>query len=439
MIPFSQLSIKRLLLPAVMSASIMSSLVAAHDMVPGKASSATLIIQNATVHTITQGTQENYDIVIADGKIKSLGNDLPTPQGAQVIDATGKHVYPGLVALSTTLGMVEVSAVRSTRDTNETGRATPEVKAHIAFNADSEIIPTVRANGIAYAEIAPGGSGLNGQSSVMQLDGWHWQDALVKASSGMHLQWPNVGINKSFWERRPVAKQKADNAKAKQQLDDLFAALKAYHKAREANPKLAIDVRWEAMRPVLQGTTPLYIHANDYRQIEQAIAFSQEHQLKVVIVGARDAALALDLLKQAKVPLVYTAPWGQPRRSDEGYDDLYATPKLLAANNIPYALAIEGSWNVRDLPFAAGQSVAHGVSKEVALRSITIEAAKVLGLDATIGSIEVGKEATLVISRGDIMDHLTHKVEQMFISGREVDLDNRHKQLYRKYDAKAAD
>jgi len=424
--------------PVLALSAVMSVSLFAHDLVPGDSSKQPLFIQNATVHTVTKGTHENYDIVIENGKISQLGSNLEAPQNAKVMNANGKHVYPGLIALSTTLGMVEISAVRSTRDMSETGRATPEVKAHIAFNADSEIIPTVRSNGITHAEIAPTGSGLNGQSSLMQLDGWNWQDAIVKSSSGMHLQWPRVGVNKSFWERRSPQKQKEDNDKALASLYELFADLKAYAAARNNNSKTPIDVRWEAMRPVMDGSMPLYIHADDFRQIEQAIAFGKEHQISIVLVGVRDAALALELLKASKVPVIYTSPWGQPSRSDDGYDALYSTPALLGANDIPYALAIEGNWNVRDLPFAAGQTVAHGASKDAALASITIEPAKILGVDERMGSIEVGKDATLVFSEGDIMDHLSHKVTDILIEGRPVDTDNRHKRLYNKYQQKPA-
>ncbi|NVJ61451.1 MAG: amidohydrolase family protein [Gammaproteobacteria bacterium] len=408
----------------------------ANDMVPGKQANTTTLIKNATVHTVSQGVLTQTDVLITKSTISKIGKNLPSPEGAEIIDATGKHLYPGLIALTTTLGLVEIGAVRATRDAQEVGRATPEVKAHVAYNADSEIIPTVRSNGITYVEIAPTGNGITGQGSVMQLDSWNWQDGLVKAGVSMHMQWPNTGINKSFWEQRSPTKQKEDNDKAQKQLEELFEKIKAYAKARKSDSNTAIDVRWEAMRPIIDGLTPLFIHANDYRQIVQAINFGNQHKIKIVLVGARDAAMALDLIKSTQTPIIFTAPWGQPARSDDGYNVAYTTPSLLETNQIPYALAIEGDWNVRDLPFAAGQSVAHGTSKAMALRSVTLEPARILGLEQQLGSIEENKQATLILSKGDIFDHLSHSVEWMMINGRIVDLNNRHKQLYEKYSNK---
>lgn len=407
-----------------------------HDMVPATQPEQKLLIQNATLHTVSRGVKEHYDILITDGKISAMADSLSADESTKIVDATGKHIYPGLIGLSTTLGLVEISAVRATRDFNETGRITPEVKAHIAFNADSELIPTVRSNGITHVEVAPSGNGLRGQSSVMQLDGWNWQDAVVKTSVGMHLTWPSVSINKSFWEKRSVKEQKEDNAKALKAIKETFEQIMAYHKARNNDKDQAIDLRWEAMRPVVSGEMPLFVHANDYRQIEQAIQFTKQNNLKLVIVGAFDAVKAIDLLKQHKTPVVFTHAWGRPGRSDEAVDIAYRTPATLEQNGVPYTLAIQGNWNVRDLPFAVGQSIAYGVSPSTALKSVTLEPAKILGLDKLMGSLDVGKQANLVISQGDLFDHLTHKIEAVYIEGREIDLNNRHKQLYQKYSNK---
>ncbi len=414
-----------------LSASLMAT-----DIVPGTKQQQAILIQNATLHTVTQGVKKDHDLLIIDGVIQQMGANLGVPKNARVIPAKGKHVYPGLIGLSTTVGLVEIGAVRSTRDMTEVGRVTPEVKAHIAFNADSEIIPTIRSNGVTHVEIAPTGGGLTGQSSLMQLDGWNWQDALVKAQTGMHLRWPSVGINKGFWERRPPEKQKEANEKAFKDLKATFETIKAYTKARDADNNHPIDVRWEAMRPVLKGEQPLFVHANDYRQIEQAIHFANKYQLKLVLVDVADADLAINLLKQHKVPVVFTSAWGRPARSDEGIDRAYRMPSVLEKHGIEYALAISGNWNVRDLPFAAGHSIAYGASPEIALRSVTLAPAKILGVDDKLGSLDIGKQANIVISQGDLFDHLTHQVEMVLIEGREVNIDNRHKRLYRKYSKK---
>ncbi len=408
----------------------------ATDIIPGKKQASPILLKGGTLHTVTDGVKTNHDLLIVDGKISQIGQGLSTESNTRVIDVTGKQIYPGLIGLSTNVGLVEIGAVRATRDNVETGRATPEVKAHVAYNADSEIIPTLRSHGITHVQVAPGGSGLNGQSSLMQLDAWNWQDAITKANTGMHLRWPSVGINKSWWERRPPEKQKEANQKAAKQLFETFEQIKAYAKARGGNSSQAIDVRWEAMLPVLEGKMPLFVHANDYRQIEQAVFFADKEKLKIVIVGGRDADKAANLLSSRNIPVVYTSPWGRTWRSDEAMDRAYATPARLEALGINYSLAVEGNWTVRNLAFAAGQSMAYGATEQAALRSITLEPAKTLGLDAMMGSISVGKQANLVVSGGDLFDHLTHQVELLLIDGREVDLDNRHKRLYRKYSKK---
>lgn len=408
----------------------------ATDIVPGKKTTSPLLLKGGTLHTVTNGIKKNHDLLIENGLISQIGENITAPANSKVVDVTGKQIYPGLIGLSTDVGLVEIGAVRATRDNVETGRATPEVKAHVAYNADSEIIPTLRSNGVTHVQVAPGGGGLNGQSSLMQLDAWNWQDAISQADTGMHLRWPSVGINKAWWERRTPQKQKEANQKAAKQFKDMFDQIQAYAIARQADKNHAVDLRWEAMRPVLEGNMLLFIHANDFRQIEQAVHFSDEHQLQIVIVGGRDADKAASLLKSRNIPVVYTAAWGRTWRSDEAMDRAYATPAMFEASGIRYSLAIEGNWPVRNLAFAAGQSMAYGVSAETALRSITLEPAKVLGVEDKMGSLTIGKQANIVVSEGDLFDHLTHKVQMLLIEGREVNIDNRHKRLYRKYSEK---
>jgi imidazolonepropionase-like amidohydrolase len=422
-----------LFISTVMSVSMPTH---ATDIVPGAKQTIPILIKGGTLHTVTDGVKVDYDILLIDGKIKQIGQNIAAPAAAKTIDASGKQVYPGLIAMTTTLGLVEIGAVRATRDVQEVGTMTPEVKAHIAFNADSQITPTVRSNGITHAQIAPEGQGLNGQSSLMQLDGWNWQDALVKAGTGMHMSWPSVGINKSFWESRSPADQKKAQQKAAKQFTATFEAIKAYAKARDADNTQPIDLRWEAMRPVLKGKMPLYVNADDYRQIEQAVHFANKEKLSLVIVGGYDAHKAADLLIANSVPVIFTSPWGRAFRSDEAIDRAYAAPAMLALKGVEFTLAIPGNWQVRDLPFAAGQAIAYGVSKKQALASITLNPAKIMGVADKMGSLTVGKQANIVISAGDIFDHLTHKVELLMIEGREVDIDNRHKRLHSKYSKK---
>jgi len=395
----TQSSIIKSTLTSLVVASSLSFSVMATDIVPGEKQSNAILIKGGTLHTVTSGVQVNTDLLFENGVISKIATGINAPANTKVIDATGKHVYPGLIGLATNVGLVEVGAVRSTRDDSEIGRATPEVKAHIAFNADSEIIPTLRTNGITHVQIAPNGGGLNGQSSLMQLDGWNWQDALVKSSTGMHLQWPRVGINKAWWERRSPEKQKEANEKANKQLRDSFKVIKAYAKARDEDKNQLVDLRWEAMRPVLKGEVPLYVHADDYRQIEQAIDFANKEKLSIVLVSARDADKAIELIKGNNVPVIFTSAFGRTWRSDEAIDKAFATPAFLEKSGINYALAIDSNWPARNLAFAAGQSIAYGVSPEMALKSITLAPAKILGVDDKMGSLTVGKQANIIISK----------------------------------------
>lgn len=406
----------------------------AHDMVPGKQQQKPILLTDATIHTATQGVLEQSDLLMVDGKIAKIGQDLAAPANAEVIDLKGKHIYPGLIALVNQLGLIEIEAVRSTDDTHEVTDTNPDVRAGIAYNADSEVIPTVRTNGFSYSLVYPRGDRLMGQSSLMQLDAWNWQDATVKGQVALHINWPNASVLSSPWAPKEPDEMAKINAKNMTELREYFVQAKAYATAKGANQHRGIDSRWEAMLPVLKGERPVFVHADDARQIKQAMLFAKEYQLKLVIVGGRDSWRVADELAAAKIPVVFTAPYGLPERDEEPVDIAYKTPALLQKAGVQFALSQDGYWNTRNVVFAAGQAVNYGLTKEQALAAVTINAAKIAGMDSDIGSLEVGKAASVVVSDGDIFDYLGHKVRYMWIDGRAVDLNNRNRQLKDKYE-----
>ena len=406
---------------------------AAHDMVPGKAQSSPLLLTGLTVHTVTNGVKADTDVLIIDGKIAALGQGLAAPEGATVLALDGKHLYPGLIALANQLGLIEIEAVRSTDDSTEVTQTNPDIKAKVAYNADSEVIPTIRSNGFAYSMVYPSGSMLMGQSSLMQLDAWNYQDAVVADGTGLHVRWPNASTLGSRWNPKPADEVRKANAKQLEALQQYFKDAKAYYDAEQAGLNKGVDSRWHEMLAVFDGKRPLFVHADDERQIRQAMLLANEYQLKLTIVGGRDSWRLAEELAAAKVAVIYTAPYGLPTRGDENYSQAFVVPKTLQDAGVQYALSLDGYWDTRNLVFAAGQAISFGLTPEQALRSVTINAAQIAGVADKIGSIEVGKAASLVVSEGDIFDYLGHKVTHLWIDGRAVDLNNRHKQLHDKY------
>ncbi|HEY0922631.1 amidohydrolase family protein [Rheinheimera pacifica] len=418
---------------AALAGSLSGAQALAHDMVPGKAAEGPLLLTGLTIHTVTDGVKTDSDVLIVDGKIAAVGQNLSAPQGAKVLALDGKHLYPGLIALANQLGLIEIEAVRSTDDSREVTQTNPDIKAKVGYNADSEVIPTIRSNGFAYSMIYPDGSMLMGQSSLMQLDAWNYQDAVVADGTGLHVRWPNASTLGSRWNPKPADEVRKANAEQLAKLQQYFQAAKAYYDAEQAGLNRGIDSRWHEMLAVFNGERPLFVHADDERQIRQAMLLAKEYNLKLTIVGGRDSWRLADELAAANVAVIYTAPYGLPSRGDENYSRAFTVPKTLQDAGVNYALSLDGYWDTRNLVFAAGQAISFGLTPEQALRSVTINAAQIAGVADKIGSIEVGKAASLVVSEGDIFDYLGHKVTHLWIDGREVDLNNRHKQLHDKY------
>src|SRR5690554_7101733 len=301
-------------------AASLSVTAAAHDLVPGAEQQQPILLQGGTLHTVTNGMQENADLLFENGKIVAIGANLSVPENARVINISGKQVYPGIIALDTTLGLVEIEAVRATNDMREIGAITPEVSGHTAYNPDSEVIPTIRFNGITHAEIVPQRNLIAGRSSLLQTDGWTFEDAAEALNVGVHVNWPRAGLNTSWWERRSPEEQRKENAEARKKLEAAFVAAKAYFDAKQANKLNGTDVRWEAMTGLFDGSEKLFVHAHDQRQMEQAIEFATEWGFELVLVGARDAWRIAAKLAADEIQVVYGEPYGLPTRHDEAYD-----------------------------------------------------------------------------------------------------------------------
>ncbi len=380
----------------------------------------TVGIVNATIHPVSGPTIKQGYVVFTKGRITAVGaGPLKAGDGIEIIDGRGKHVYPGFIAPYTQLGLREIGAVRATRDMNEVGAMTPEAYAAVAVNPDSTLLPVTRSNGVLVFGVFPRGGLIPGRASVMRTDGWTWEDMAVRRDAGLVVAWPG---NKK--------------AKDTHTLAHAFAEAAAYLRKRKSDPKLRVDVRKEAFEPSLARKRPVFFLADTYDQITGALAFARRNRLRAVIVGGRDAPLCADLLKRTNTPILIRSIHRFPKRADADFDETYRLPAKLEAAGLTWCLASgERIPNERNLPYAAGRACAYGLDRDAAIRAITLSAAKVLGVDKDLGSIEKGKAATLFICNGDPLEIPT-KVEAAWIDGRRINLSNKQKVLFEKYKAK---
>lgn len=407
----------------------------AQNPAPAKPQSETILIMNGTAHLGNGQVIENSAIGLENGKIVMVADAtrirLEKGKYKRTINAAGKHVYPGLIDCNSTLGLTEIDLVRSTRDFYEVGQMNPNVRSVIAYNTDSKLIPTVRSNGVLLTQVTPAGGTISGQSSVVEMDGWNWEDAVYKMDEGIHLNWPQMYIYKSTPENEE--NQRIRMQKGLDEIESFFRDSKEY--AAE-NPPTEKNVRFEAMRGLFDGSKKLYVHCDYVKEILAAVDLCKRYSIKMVLVSGADAWKVSDVLKKNNVSVIVVKTHSLPPREDEDVDLPYKLPYLLKQAGITFAITADGSWQGRNIPFQAGTAAAYGLTKEEALTSITLDAAKILGIDATVGSLEEGKDATLIISSGDVLDMRTSNIENAFIRGKEIDLDNVQKQLYRKYEDK---
>lgn len=392
-----------------------------------------IIFSGATIHIGNGELIENGTMHIKNGMIVAIEN-APSANAindptAIVINAKGKHIYPGLIAPYSRLGLEEVEAVRATLDYREVGELNPNVRALISYNTDSKLIPTVRSNGVLTAMTVPEGGVVTGSSSLMKLAGWNWEDAVYKADVGIHLNWPSMRIYSASWA--PSAEdQKSNTEKRFTELRNLFNQAKAYN---EINPPLVKNLKFAAMKDLFSGKKKLFIAADYSKDIIAAVNFSKEFGITPIIVGARDAHLILNFLKENNIAIILENAHSLPSREDDDIDLPYKKATILYNAGIKYCIAINGSWQQRNLPFEAGTTAAYGVPREMALRSVTLSAAEILGVAANLGSLTKGKDATLLISTGDLLDMKSSIVERAWIQGTEIALKNNQNELNEKY------
>ncbi|RMB64017.1 amidohydrolase [Dokdonia sinensis] len=397
-------------------------------------------IVGATAHIGNGEIIENAIIYIEDGKIKSIKPASGVNEVFQykVIDAKGKHVYPGFIATNTTLGLIEVGAVRASNDDDEIGAFNPHIRSLIAYNAESKVVESMRPNGVLMAQTRPQGGDISGTSSVVQLDAWNWEDAAYKADDGVFLNWPNSMRRGRWWlGEEPGFKPNKDYQEDIDKVKSFFKNASAFSKAKDATDK---NLPFAAMEGVFNGTQRLYIQANAEREILDAIAFAKAMNIsKPVLVGGYQAYKVVEKLKAANMPVIVQRVQDLPAMDDHDYDLPYRLPKLLADAGVMVALGYDGEyWQARNLPFYAGQVTQFGMSDEDALKMITSNAAKILGIDKTTGTLEVGKDATLFISEGNALDMRGNKISKAYIQGRDISLETHQTELWKRYSEKYA-
>ena len=399
-----------------------------------------ILIMNATIHIGNDSVIQNGIVGIRNGKIVEVidasKNKVELGNYDEKIDGTGKHVYPGLIAPNSTLGLTEIESVRATIDFRELGATLPNVRTVIAYNTDSKIIPTVRTNGVLLAQITPRGGLVSGTSSVLMLDGWNWEDAAYKIDDGIHVNWPRMQTRNWNDNESTLGAPEKNKEYEKQvnELKKLFSEAKAYNELETKEEK---NIRFESMADLFSGKQNLYIHANNVKEIVEAVNFSKLYNIKhTVIVGGQDSWMVTDLLKENNVSVIVNRVHDLPGKPEDDVDLPFKLPYLLHKAGVLFCLNNEGdmeAMGTRNLPFMAGTAAAYGLTKEQALAAVTLNTAKILGIDKTTGSIEAGKDANLFISIGDALDMRSNNVTHAFVKGKQIDLNNEQKELYEKY------
>jgi imidazolonepropionase-like amidohydrolase len=398
-----------------------------------------IVLSGGTIHVGNGQVIENGYLLFENGKIIYAGPAMPSANNAQTINVSGKHIYPGIIAASTNLGLLEVSSTKSTADFSELGDMNPSVKSLVAYNAESKIINTLRTNGVLLAHIVPQGGTISGTSSVVQLDAWNWEDAAYKTNNGIHLNMPAL-VNRPnpfaafFGGAQTPPGDALKNALVRvEEIRNFFREAKAYHAAAV---KETVNLKYEAVKGLFNKTQKLFVHCDLVKEMMVAIDMKKEFGLDVVIVGGSDSWMMADILKENNVPVILSEPHSLPSTADDDVDLPYKTGYLLQKAGVLFTICQDGGdgfWQQRCLPFQAGTMAAYGLTREEALAAITLNPAKILGVDNQTGSLEKGKDANIVVSDGDLLDMMTNKVTHAFIQGRQVSLDNKHTQLFEKY------
>ena len=420
------------------------SLGISNDQIPGEDQKRPIILKGGILHTVSTDIFEGYDILFSKGKIVRIEKNIMASPETDVYDVFGKHIIPGYIAPITRIGLVEIGLVKQTRDFAERGSFNPNVKANVSYNPDSDLIPITRSNGVLVVNSVPAGGRISGQSSVMMLDGWTWEQATLKHPSGLHINWPSMRINYGANVKKSEKQQKEEIQKSIRDLDHMVRDVRAYfqrikQRSRIAGERQKSDLRLESMIPFVVEKKKIFIHADEARQIKSAVEWAKKNDLKIIIVGGSDSWRLTDLLVKNNIPVVIDQVEKIPTRRFEPIHLPYKLPFLLKQAGVQFCLntiiGYPNDGNIRNLPNEAMRAAAYGLNKSEALRSITLSTAEILGVDDMIGSLDIGKDATFFVSETPPME-MNPKILMAFIQGKEVDLNNHQKMLYKKYQEK---
>jgi len=414
------------------------------------------LIRGATVHPVASAEIQNGSVLVRDGKVVGVGRNLAAPKGTRVIEGKGLHVYPGMIDSGTEMGLSEISSTRESVDVGEIGKFDPQLRAEIAINPSSEHIPVTRANGITTVISLPmagggegggrrggGGNIIGGQAALVHLDGWTWEEMEIKKSAGMAMKMPTIlsgggrfgggDLPPDIATRFSFTESKKNYETELRELKEFFEEARRYQKAKAAGEKgLKTDLKMEAMLPVLEGKEPLVVMASRERAIKDAVQFAEQQKVKVIIADPRELGKMGPELKARNIPAILGPTLALPLHEDDPYDAAYALPEQFYKAGVKFAFGTFNNEFSRNLPYQAATAVAFGLPYEEALKAVTLNAAQIWGVSDKIGSIEEGKWADLMITDGDPLEAKT-QVKGLFIKGKTVDLDNKHKRLYEKY------
>ncbi|MEI7589070.1 MAG: amidohydrolase family protein [Chitinophagia bacterium] len=419
----------------LLSLAVFASTASAQENVyPAVAQKGATIITHATIHVGNGTVLNDASVLFVNGKIKAVGNSVTAPSDATVVDATGKQVYPGLILPVSSLGLKEInSGVRGSNDFQEIGENNASIRSIVSYNTDSKITNVLRSNGVLLAHVAPLGDLIEGSSSVVQLDAWNYEDAAYKSDIGMFINMPSLMARRGRGGfMRPQASDPSKIAFEKiEVLKKFFTDAKAYldEKNHASN-----NLKFEAVRGLYSGKQKLFIRANEVKQMLLAIDLGKTFGFNIVLVGAVESLQIASVLAENKIPVILDNQHALPTTEDDDIDQLYKLPAQLKKAGVMFAINdANDQAKQRNIGFNAGTAAAYGLDKEEALSAITLNTAKILGLDDITGSIETGKDANIIISEGDILDMRGNQVSRAFIQGRDISLDSKQKQLYERY------
>lgn len=425
----------KLFIATCLVASISTQAFSQADIYPAKPQDKRIVLLGGTVHVGNGQVIQNGYVTFEKGKITGVGDATTvkfSDADANIHNINGKHVYPGFIAPSTNLGLSEFESVKATLDFREIGQYNPHIRSIVAYNTDSKVPPTLRSNGVLMALIVPQGGVISGASSAVQLDAWNWEDASIMTDLGIHVNWPATPRGRGGFAGGAGAAGANNTANAIAELEKFFQEAKSYNEVAQTTT----NARFAGMKKLFEGKAKLFMHVNMQKDIIAAVNFAKKFNITPVIMGGSEASFVAGYLKDQNVPVIINQPHALPTSIDQDVNHPYKNAAILTKAGVLVGISIDGYWQQRNLPFMAGTASTWGMSKEEALKTITLNPAKIIGIDKIAGSIEVGKDATLFISGGDALDMISNKVEKAFIQGRDIDLDNLHKQLDKRFSTK---